>query len=415
MRLFEISGLSRILELAMEGALYFLVIGISISNGLTSIGVALVLLVWCVKKTVLQEKPVLPRALVIFSALLFFSFAASLTHSEYLGQSLYALFFKYGKYLLLMMAIADGIKDKRVATRLALVLCLTATLICWDGFYQFFSGRDLFLQRLPGKLDVYHGAFEFHSFRITATFPAANTMASYLVPVLMLGLALSFFYREKSRNAHWAKGACLASMVACLLLTFSRGGLIACLGGVLILAFLFRKKILWVIPLVFLVVFLFGKNLYGNRAVHDGAIDPTVETRLVMLKDATAMLRTHPWTGIGLNTYYKTHEKNRTLAIPPSYAHNSYIQMIAEVGIMGFMAFMALMIYWFSWGLHAFQRLRDPELRFLLGGVLAGVFGLCVASFFDNVLFELLPATLFWTLLGYGVALVRIKAGNNLS
>lgn len=406
---------TRWLDQAMEYALYFMVVGISISNALTGIGVGAVLLVWALRKVVLREKISVPRPLLILAGVLFLADTASLIHSEYLGQSIHALFLKNGKYLLLMLAIADGIKEKRVAIHMALVLCLTATFICWDGFYQFFSGRDLLFFREAGTLDVYRGAFEFHSPRITATFPAANSLASYLVPVLMLGLALSFFYRVHTRKSAWGKGVCLGSMVLCLLLTFSRGGLIACLGGVLMLAFLFKKKVLWVIPVIFLVVFLSGRNLYGNRAARDGAIDPTVETRLLMLKDAARMFRSHPWTGIGLNTYYKTHEKNHSLAIPPSYAHNSYIQMIAEIGVVGFMSFMALMIYWFGKGLRSFGKLRDPELKFLLGGALAGVLGLCAASFFDNVLFELLPATLFWIFMGYGAALTRIGSENSTS
>jgi|GEM_PF-3107618 len=409
------SKIGRFIERAMELALYFLMVGISISNVLPSVGVGAVLLIWVFKKAVLRETLSVPRFLIVWAGVLWLAFAASLFHSEYLAQSFHALFLKYGKYLLLMLAIADGVKEKRVAIRMAVVLCLTATFICWDGFYQFFSGRDLLLFREAGRLDVYRSGQEFHFFRITGTFPASNTFASCLVPALMLGLALSFFYKFKNRKFAWEMWLCLGSMVMGLLLTFSRGGLVACLGGILILAILFKKKILWIIPIVFLVAFIFGKNLYGNRAAHEGAIDPTVETRLLMLKDATRMFQSHLWTGIGLNTYYKTHEKSHSLAIPPSYAHNSYIQMIAEVGIVGFMSFMALMIYWFGRGMRSFRKLRDPELKFLLGGVLAGVFGLCTASFFDNVLFELLPVTFFWVLMGYGMALTRIRSENSAS
>ncbi len=430
-----VSRWKRLTDLAMEYALYFLMVGISISNGLTSIGAGAVLLEWVLKKILLREKLAAPRPLVILSGLLFLAYAASLFNSEYLPQSLRALFFKTGKYLLLMLAIADGVKEKRVAIRMGLVLCLTAAFVCWDGFYQFFSGRDLLLFREAGRLDVFYKGWEFHSFRVTGPFPAANTFASYLVPVLMLGLALSFLRlpsktpsplsspppprgrgkgEGNSWNIAWGKGICLGSMVLGLLLTFSRGGLVACLGGVLMLAVLLKKKILWIIPIVFLVAFLFGKNLYGNRAAKEGALDPTVETRLVMLRDATRMFQSHPWTGIGLNTYYKTHEKSHSLAIPPSYAHNSYIQMIAEVGIVGFISFMALLIYWFGRGMRSFRRSQDPELKFLLGGVLAGVFGLCTASFFDNVLFELLPVTFFWVLMGYGIALTKSRSENGV-
>ena len=392
----------------MEYALYFLALGVSISNALTSIGVGAVLLVWAFKKTVLQEKASTPRPLVILACLLFATYALSLIHSEYLKQSIFALFFKYGKYLFLMVAIGEGIKDKRIAINIAVVLCSVATFMCWDGFYQFFSGRDFLLSREAGRLDIFYGNWQFHAYRITGTFPSPNTFASYLVPVLMLALALSFFHRVKTRKITWAKGVFLGSILAGLFLAFSRGGLVACLGGVLILITLFKKKILWSIPVALFVVFLFGHHLYGNRAAQQGEIDPTVQTRLSMLKEATSLFQNHPWTGIGVNTYLKKIEQNREPSKESDYAHNSYVQILAEVGIVGFMSFMALVLYWFWLGLRSFGNSLDPELKSLQGGVLAGVSGLCVASFFDNVLFELLPATLFWILLGYGVAITNI-------
>lgn len=393
----------------MEYALYYLAAGVSISNALTSIGVGAVLLVWAFKKTVLQEKASTARPLVILASLLFLTYAISLIHSEYLRQSIFALFFKYGKYLFLMVAIGDGIKDKRIAINIAIVLCSVATFMCWDGFYQFFSGRDFLLSREAGHLDIFFENWQFHTYRISGTFPSANTFASYLVPVLMLALALSFFYRVKTRRVTWVKVVFLASILVGLFLTFSRGGLVACTGGVLILIILFKKKILWAIPVALFVVFLFGHHLYGNRAAQKGEIDPTVQTRLSMLKEATSLFRSHPWTGIGLNTYIKKIEKTTLPGEDPDYAHNSYIQILAEVGIVGFMSFMALVFYWFWLGLRSFRNSFDPELKSLQGGVLAGVLGLCVASFFDNVLFELLPATLFWILMGYGVAITNLE------
>jgi len=407
--------IARGMNRAMEYALYFLMVGISISNALTGIGVGAVLGVWGLKKLALREKPVVPKPLVILAVLLFLAYAASLIHSEYLAQSFYALCFKYAKYLFLMLAVADGVKEKRVALRMALVLSLMGAFLCLDGFYQFFSGRDLLLFREAGRLDVFCGALTFHAFRATAIFPAANSFASYLVPVLMLAIALSFFYVPRGGASVWKKGIVLTCLLLGLLLTFSRGGLIACVGGILMLSFLFKKTRVLIIPAILLVIFLFGRNIYGNRSAGNGAIDPTVETRLLMLKDATRLFQEHPWTGVGLNTYYKNIEKNQDPSLPPDYAHNCYIQIIAEVGIVGFVSFLALVVYWFAWGIKSFGKLRDPELKFLLGGVLAGVFGLCVASFFDNVLFELLPATLFWILLGYGIALTTLGSEKSIT
>lgn len=397
----------------MEYALYFLVAGVSISNTMTGMGVGAVLLLWAVKRLILKKVSIVPKAVVILGTLVFLAHVLSLLNSEYLGQSLRALFLRTGQYLLLVFAISEGVKEKRVAVNMALVLCVTATFLCFDGFFQFFSGRDLLLSREAGRLDVFYGDLAFHSFRITANFPAANLFASYLVAVLMVGLSVSIFLGNSNSRSAFGLGVILASMLLCLFLTFSRGGAVACFVGALFLAILLNKKQLWVIPVLFLLVLGAGTKVYGNRAPAADLTDPTLETRITMLKDAVKIFRMSPWTGIGLNTYYKAHEKYRSSSLPASYAHNSYAQMLAEVGIVGFFAFLSFMVYWFYLGLQTIRKFHDYELKCLLGGVLAGVLGLCVHALFDNVLYSLMPATLFWVLIGYGIALTRIGSESN--
>jgi len=74
--------------------------------------------------------------------------------------------------------------------------------------------------------------------------------------------------------------------------------------------------------------------------------------RLIYWRDALKIIRDHPWTGTGLNTYaktIKTYNVYRAL-----YAHNSYLQLTAELGLFGLLVFLWLIVAHLFSGVRAF-------------------------------------------------------------
>jgi O-antigen ligase len=128
---------------------------------------------------------------------------------------------------------------------------------------------------------------------------------------------------------------------------------------------------------------------------------------MLLLKGTWAMIEAHPVLGSGINTFMKNFEKYRPANCPAGfYAHNSYLQMWAEIGIIGLLVFLAIP---FIALIKAFTRIKakikiTPEGIILLGSV-CGYISFLVHSTVDNNLYSLVLTTLFWVFTAYIVSL----------
>ncbi|MBL7198377.1 MAG: hypothetical protein ISS47_09810 [Candidatus Omnitrophica bacterium] len=88
-----------------------------------------------------------------------------------------------------------------------------------------------------------------------------------------------------------------------------------------------------------------------------------------------------------------------------TYAHNCYLQMLAEIGIIGLASFLWIIGRLFKSSIRSFKKSRD----LLLLGLLAGIIAFLVHSFFDTNLYSLQLSVLFWAMLGLTVARIEIS------
>ena len=91
----------------------------------------------------------------------------------------------------------------------------------------------------------------------------------------------------------------------------------------------------------------------------------------------------------------------------PTVAHNTYIGVLAELGVVGLIAFAVVVLAAFALArraVKAFARARDPELELLSRAVLISLVGMLTAFFFLSGLHE----NQLWLLLGLAVALNAI-------
>lgn len=99
--------------------------------------------------------------------------------------------------------------------------------------------------------------------------------------------------------------------------------------------------------------------------------EETLEERTRPVRDAMAMLQERPWTGFGGGTFYNafTRFKVESLTMPYNHAHNDYVEIAADVGLVGLslLAMVALMTGW-----RAFRLMQDGSSAHTRG-VAAGV------------------------------------------
>jgi O-antigen ligase len=167
-----------------------------------------------------------------------------------------------------------------------------------------------------------------------------------LVPIPLI-LSLSHLAHEKTRIA---AGVAAAVMVGTIFLSGSRGGMIAIFVELVVLAaVLFRQRRsvriaigvgAFAVVLISLLVWLGGKELTTRVT----SIEKETRTeisggmRLSIDRDTLGMFRRKPVLGWGLGTFPVVYPQFRSFYTNffVNEAHNDYLQLLAEMGLLGF-------------------------------------------------------------------------------
>jgi O-antigen ligase len=149
----------------------------------------------------------------------------------------------------------------------------------------------------------------------------------------------------------------------------------------------------------------------------------TIKSRISNWKFTTLMIKDNPLLGSGIGTYkynslrYQARflEQGQNRSIYPyifaAKAHNEYLQLWAELGIVGLGIFIWLIISYFHYGLRFIKRVQNRYKQ----GIIIGLMGAVVAVLIDGIFgFPLhLPATvvLFWLALALTIVTIKSEIG----
>jgi len=111
-----------------------------------------------------------------------------------------------------------------------------------------------------------------------------------------------------------------------------------------------------------------------------------VVERLAHWQAALNMARANPWLGVGLGNYEAAYPQYRLInwGFPLGHAHNYYLNILAEAGIIGLVGYAALWIgvFWLTWRT---RQHPDPFSRLIAIGLLGSWTYLSVHSLTDNL------------------------------
>ena len=119
-----------------------------------------------------------------------------------------------------------------------------------------------------------------------------------------------------------------------------------------------------------------------------------------------------PWIGMGLGTFMFNFKRFviETYREGPAYAHNCYLQMLSELGLIGLASFLLILILFFYKGIKIILNRQKTFSWYMLLASLAAVLGFSVQMAVDTIFYSLDLGILFWILLGLGVvAMNNIK------
>jgi len=243
-----------------------------------------------------------------------------------------------------------------------------------------------------------------------------NYFAALLVPAL--AYAAFMFVTERSTVGRWCLGGAAAVIAAALFLTASRGGIVA-LGAmavaVVVLAGPVRARALALVSgvsgfgIAYFVLFAPPGALSRITAFSSSASSGRNDLWSIAFRIFTG----HPILGIGADNfvlvepnYVKTSLDLSSLAIvfdSPHVAHNTYIQVVTELGLVGLAVFALVLAGTYRLGLAAVRRAGragDFELEVLARGLLIGLVGLLAAYVFLTAEYE----KQIWLVLGFVAA-----------
>ena len=255
--------------------------------------------------------------------------------------------------------------------------------------------------------------------RATGTIGDPNEFAA----VLVVGLTLAGAFVLAPRTNGTLKLAAAGAVLLCVLgifLSLSRGGLIALACVILASVFIAAR---WR-PVVILAaaVLAFGSLFYFAAFASLPAKQriTTVQGgsgRTSLWTVAWRMVQAHPVRGVGAGNFpvSSVHyllrpgviQRDDHIIGKPDVAHNTYLQIQTELGIVGLLMFLGLIVTSLGSVVRAareFARRGEESMEILARGVFVAMVGLLAADFFISQMYS----KLLWLLLALGPVLLGV-------
>jgi O-antigen ligase len=379
----------------------------SFSFAAVNIFIAFMIFAFIVKKIITKDAKIvktpinLPFAFLIGIAILSFVNSVDIRASVRGITSL----LKYG---FLILIIAGEIKDRKHLIRIITAILLGLLLASLDGVYQLIFGVDFF-RHLP-----YDSAIGL--IRLNATFPYTNTFAGHLALFLPGCVPLLFYYLKGKKQV--TLGIITLLGFVCLIFTFSRSAIFGVWLVLFLMGLIRKDKFIIFIVLLALIIapFLVPKNIKSWAKTTDSIWGFLLNKERPIIYEASLnMIKRHPVVGVGVNTYclnyqkYKLRDTSEETANTMWYAHNNFLQMASEIGVIGLIIFLWLLFLFFSKWFVFYRKSKDTLLRSCSLGVVMGILAFLVQGLTETNLYSPRIATLFWFEVGLLMGILRLN------
>lgn len=216
-----------------------------------------------------------------------------------------------------------------------------------------------------------------------------NDLALVLLFPASFALAL-VFTKNTGRLATFIGILCFITMMAAVIATQSRGGLLGITAVMAVFGYrtIKSKALFYSLGGICLMVLFVAAGISDRASggAHEEGIDESAMGRLHAWGTAFNMALAHPISGVGINNFianyfmYSDHWDGKNHAV-----HSTWFGVMAETGILGFLVFVSLIGLLIRNGFITLNRLEHtpyPITRAVAYGVVAGLVGFCVSGTF---------------------------------
>lgn len=256
--------------------------------------------------------------------------------------------------------------------------------------------------------------------RLQLWFFSPNVCATFLVLSVMLTFGLFFLAISRKKMCNRIFAVCLFAL-ACLQLfmivaTYSRGGYLACLTGMLLAFIISRKR--W--SMVFIFVFIWALLLVGDGSSRIKSMgdleDGSIRNRFLLWKGGTGIIADHCLTGIGAppaaGDYYTQWHQPLWLNERYNTLISDYLTIAASYGIFILFLILAILLFLLYQCYKVWRMNHDMMLLYstcaIVGYMVSALFSTCYR--FEHLLWLLIVIVLIVTgYIIYGIKKFSIK------
>lgn len=310
--------------------------------------------------------------------------------------SFYNAYHLIGKYLLIYYLSIQTISTQKQLQTVFVVLAVSALITVIYGFIQYVVG----INTIGMNWTDMH-TFPEMKMRIFSTWENPNLFAGYLNIIMALVFGIFIFAKGKKEKIFSASFLILS--VIGLILTYARGGCLSIVLAIALYGVFYKQKIILPLVVLLALVLYFDTSLFTRMASIFTTMDTSSELRLALWESTVEMIIDHPLLGIGWGAYYFVYPVYDFYMqgnfIKIVHAHNMYLNMAAEIGIIGFFAFMTCIIRSLYRSLKSYKHMTSNFLSAAMLGCGLALIAILINGFTDFVLFNTRLSMIFWLIM----------------
>lgn len=241
------------------------------------------------------------------------------------------------------------------------------------------------------------------------------TLGGWLCIFLPL-LLIEFFERKLLGKYYWLAGFAFCICSAGLVFNATRGAwlAVAIVSAVLLIYYMFKSKRNLAVSIIFVALIstvLVNNPKFMHRldTIDDFNKYQSNTERILIWQSAWNMFKDHPILGVGLGQYTVNYQQKYILpqAKEPNlgHAHNNFMQMLAENGIVGFTGFIVMFGYIIFKNLIDWFKTRNTYALMIVSATVC----LLLQGFTEYNVGNSAVIKIYWLILGLLVTLNELK------
>lgn len=401
----------KILDYVIYWAILLIPFSMAIAPAPMNVFMGLAIAAYLLKKICKKERPFVSTGLNVPLFALFVVTCLSLLNSVDLRDSLRGGVFRLLQYILIFFVVCEELKDKKQLKWILISVLAGLFLSSSDGIFQVITGHGFIRRDYAPVLNI-------GLVRAISSFKDSNTYGIYLSAIAPLVFAFALYYTKGIiRALFW-----LASLlgIAAICLTYSRPTLLALYIVLWILSLVKKDKVLVGILVAFTVIspFLLPKTVkeWAREVDYNPARFMCNDDRIAVYKNSLNMIKAHPVIGVGAGVFMKSYkgykdpvEYRNVVTLDEMKAHNNFLHMAGEIGLLGLAIFLWLLYRLFKESLNIYRKLKDHFIKLFSLSLIVCLISFLVNGLTESSLYYSRVSLIFWYLAGLSLALKKFS------